>query len=408
VVLNPHRSEKRYCALRALGLVTALGQGADDTWTRLTTGDQSRLSVREDLVPGRRLVVGEVSGPLPHIPPHLRAYTSRNNQLAMAAVHQIEPEVRAVMNVVGPERVAVVMGTSTSGAAEAQHAIGHHVRTGALHPQFDCAQLEHGGLTKFLAACTGAQGLAYTLSTACSSAAKALASARALLALDLCDAVVAGGADSLCGLTANGFHALQAIADDPSNPFSVNRKGLTLGEGAAIFLLTRDAGGIQLVGAGEASDAFHMSAPDPEGTGAEVAMRTALEDAGVVPDEVSYVNLHGTGTPLNDAMESRAVHRIFGGATACSSTKPLVGHTLGASGAVELGFCWLMLTQWRDGLLPLLPHRWDALADPALPSLQFVQVGEHLKITTRAFVMSNSFGFGGNNCALVLAAESPC
>ncbi len=402
------RSDGRHCALRALGLVTALGHGADETWSRLATADQSRLTVRDDLVPGRRLIVGGVSGPLPRIPHHLRAYASRNNQLALAAVQQIEPEIRAVMDVVGPERVAVVMGTSTSGAAEAEYAIAHDLRTGALAPEFDCVQLEHGGLTQFLAACTGARGPAYTLSTACSSAAKALASARALLALDLCDAVVAGGADSLCGLTANGFHALQAIADEPSNPFSVNRKGLTLGEGAAAFLLTRDAGGIQLVGAGEASDAFHMSAPEPEGTGAETAMRAALEDAGVAPGELSYLNLHGTGTPLNDAMESRAVHKIFGGDIACSSTKPLVGHTLGASGAVELGFCWVMLTRWRDGLLPLLPQRWDGLADPALPSLRFVRVGEQLKVATRAFVMSNSFGFGGNNCALLLAAEPPC
>lgn len=396
------------CALRAMGIVTALGHGADETWPRLAAADQSRLAVRDNLVPGRRLIVGEVPDPLPGIPEHLRRYACRNNQLALAAIRQIESEICAVMDAVGPERVAVVMGTSTSGVAAAEQAIGRHVRTGTLPSEFDCVQLEHGGVAEFVAAHTGAHGPAYTLSTACSSGAKAVASARALLALGLCDAAVAGGADSLCGLTANGFHALQAVADEPSNPFSVNRKGLTLGEGAAVFLLVPDADGIQLVGAGEASDAFHMSAPEPEGAGAEAAMRAALADAGLPPDAVRYLNLHGTGTPLNDAMESRAVHRLFGDGLPCSSTKPLVGHTLGASGAVELAFCWMMLARWRNGVLPLLPHRWDGVGDPALPPLRFTRAGERLEVTTRAFVMSNSFGFGGNNCALLLGAEPPC
>jgi 3-oxoacyl-[acyl-carrier-protein] synthase-1 len=137
-------------------------------------------------------------------------------------------------------------------------------------------------------------------------------------------------------------------------------------------------------------------------------MRMALEDAGVPPEAVSYLNLHGTGTPLNDSMESRAVHRVFGAALPCSSTKPLVGHTLGASGAVELAFCWMMLSRWRGGSLPLLPHRWDGVADPDLPPLHLAQAGERLDAETRALIMSNSFGFGGNNCTLLVGAGVPC
>ena len=216
---------------------------------------------------------------------------------------------------------------------------------------------------------------------------------------------MAGGADSLCGLTTNGFHALQALAASPSNPFSVNRDGLTLGEGAAMFLLTRDPGGIQLVGAGEASDAFHMSAPDPEGAGAEMAMRAALQDAAMPAAAVSYLNLHGTGTPLNDAMESAAVHRIFGATLACSSTKPLVGHTLGAAGALEAGVllddAGALARRRAAAAAALLGRSSRSGAAP----LRFARVGDAVALTGRALVMSNSFGFGGNNCALLLGAD---
>ena len=396
------------CALPAVGVVTALGSGVEETWPRLVAGDQSRLTLRDDLVPERPLLVGAVRDPLPSIPETLRRYACRNNQLVLAALGQIERRIRMAIEIQGAERVGVVMGTSTSGVAAAEAAVAHVMRAGMLPPEFDGVQLEHGGLAEFVSAWAGAGGPAYTISTACSSGAKAIASARALLALGVCDAVIAGAADSLCRLTANGFHALQAISDTPSNPFSVHRNGLTLGEGAAVFLLLREPGGIQLVGAGEAGDAFHMSAPDPNGRGAERAMRAALNDAGVPPRAVHYLNLHGTGTPLNDSMEGHAVHRVFGAALPCSSTKPLIGHTLGASGAIELAFCWMMLAEWRRGALPLLPHRWDGVADPDLPSLCLARVGDRLDLTTAALVMSNAFGFGGNNCSLLLGAEAPC
>ncbi len=397
------------CAIAAVGIITALGGGVEETWSRLVAGDQSRLTSRFNLVPGRCLRVGAVTDPLPEIPPHLGRYGCRNNALTLAAVTQIDPLLRGVIDEVGAERVGVVMGSSTSGVAAAEEAIRHRARTGRLPDQFDYVQLEFGGLAEFLAAYTGVLGPAYTLSTACSSGAKALAAARSLLALDLCDAVLAGGADSLCGLTTNGFTALQAISDEPSNAFSVNRKGLTIGEGAAVFLLTRDQGEIQLAGAGEASDAFHMSSPDPDGAGAEAAMRAALSDAAVEAPAVSYVNLHGTGTPFNDAMESKAVSRIFGDRVPCSSTKPMVGHTLGAAGAVELGFCWMMLKHWSPSEgLPLLPHCWDGARDPALPPLRFSVKGERVRATGAVLVVSNSFGFGGNNCSLVLKMEAPC
>lgn len=395
------------CALTALGMVTALGGRVEEIWPRVLAGDQSGLVRREGLVAGRSMLVGEVSAPLPALPARLRRYACRNNALALAALRQIEADVAAIAADVGPRRVGVVMGSSTSGVAAAEAAIAEHARSGSLPAAFDYAQFEFGGLAEAVAACAGVEGPAYTLSTACSSGARALESARALLALDACDAVIAGGADSLCRLTAGGFTALQAVSEAPSNPFSANRSGLTLGEGAAIFLLVRRAGGVQLLGAGSSSEAHHMSAPEPDGRGAEAAMRAALADAGVAAGDVAYVNVHGTGTPLNDAMEAAALHRVFG-RVPCSSTKPLVGHTLGASGAIEAGFCWLMLARAAGAELLPPPHRWDGCADPALPALDLVAPGRRLECGSRAVALSTSFGFGGNNCALVLGEGRAC
>jgi 3-oxoacyl-[acyl-carrier-protein] synthase-1 len=392
------------CSLAALGVVSCLGSGPAETWRRLAAADDTRLSVRDDLAPGRSLLVGAVREPLAPLPPSLFRYECRNNALSLAALRQIEAAVREAIARYGPGRVGVVMGTSTSGVGDAEAAIAHHLRTQALSPSFYYDQLEFGGAAGFLAEYLGAAGPCYTLSTACSSGARALASARSLLALGVCDAVVAGATDSLCGLTAGGFAALQAVAEGVSNPMSANRAGITLGEASALFLVTGEPGGVQLLGAGESSEAHHMSAPDPEGRGARDAMEAALADAGVAAGEIAYLNLHGTGTPLNDAMESVAVAALFGCELPCSSTKPLVGHTLGAAGALEAAFCWLMLRGREGDELVLPAHRYDGVRDEALPPLHFAERGERAKLHGPARVMTNSFGFGGNNCTLVLGA----
>lgn len=387
------------CSLDALGIVNALGCGVEEIWPRLLAGDQSHFRAREDLVPGRKLVVAEVTGPLPSIPSRLARYDCRNNAMSAAALQCIEEPIAAAIAEVGRERVGVVLGTSTSGVSDAEIAIRHRVETGALTSRFQYAQLEFGGAAGFVAEYLGVAGPVYTISTACSSGARALASARSLLELGVCDAVVAGATDTLCGLTGNGFSALKVVSEEITNPCSANRSGLTLGEGSAMFLVTRAGGGVRLSGVGESSEAHHMSAPDPEGCGAEAAMRAALGDAGLEPGEITYVNLHGTGTRLNDTMECRAIARVFGDAPPCSSTKSLVGHTLGAAGAMEAGFCWMILQQRSGSFLSLAPHVWDGQRDPELPAVLLVDKGMRV---AEGPVLTNSFGFGGNNCALIL------
>ncbi len=399
---NAMSTASKSCALRAMGIVNCLGVGQTQVWPRLLASDQSGLVRRDDFIVGVDLLVGAVSAELPEIPAVLHRYACRNNSLALLALQQIELEVRAAIERFGPGRIGVVMGTSTSGSAEGEAAILNHYRHGFLLPQFEYPQLEFGGAAGFIAAYLGVQGPTFALSTACSSSARALASARSLLALGVCDAVIAGGGDSLCGLTTHGFQSLQAISASASNPFSANRSGLTLGEGAAIFLVTRDCDGIQLLGVGESTEAHHISAPDPEGKGAEASMRGALHDAGLTPEQIAYLNLHGTGTQLNDAMEGAAVDRIFGPHLPCSSTKSLVGHTLGAAGAMELAFCWMLLAARRGPRLPLIAHCYDGVRDPKIPSIDLVMPGAVREIHGPAYVMTNSFGFGGNNCTLIL------
>jgi len=212
--------------------------------------------------------------------------------------------------------------------------------------------------------------------------------------------VVAGGADSMCRFTVAGFSALESVSAQRCNPFSRNRSGINIGEGAALFLLTREPGPVSLAGWGESSDAHHMSAPDPQARGAIDALQQALQRAGWAPQDVDYVNLHGTATPHNDAMESVAIAQVLGSAVPASSTKPLTGHTLGASGGIEAALCWLLLADNEQARLP--PHWWDGQADEGLPPLALVAPGDRLPQPPRR-VLSSSFAFGGSNAVLALA-----
>ncbi|MGH0035911.1 MAG: beta-ketoacyl-ACP synthase [Myxococcota bacterium] len=398
----PAPAARAGCSLARLGMACSLGVDLDSIWQGLRQGDVSRLSPRDDLLRGDERLFGAVREALPPIPAALARHDCRNNQLALVAYEAIADGVASALQRFGAERVGVVVGSSTAGVAEGEAAVREKVASGRIPERFHPVQLEYGGLAEFVRDVSGARGPAYSLSTACSTGAKALVSARSLLDLGLCDAVVAGAVDSLCGLTANGFGALQALSSGISNPMSATRDGLTLGEAAALFLMLRDPSGIQLLGAGESSDAHHISAPDPDGAGAEAAMRAALADARCAPGDIDYLNLHGTGTPHNDSMESRAVARVFPDGVPTSSTKPLVGHTLGASGALEAGFCWLILDRARDGGLDLPRHRYDGAPDPELPALDLVGPDARVEAGPAPRLMTNSFGFGGSNCTLVL------
>lgn len=384
------------------GLVCALGQGIPQVREALWNADgPGGLVQTERYSPGRSLPLGEVQAALPSLDHTAPQFRVRNNAIALLALEGIRPAVEAAINRFGPSRVAVVVGTSTSGLAEGEAARAQHERSGTWPAGFSYAQQELGNLADFLAAELGLTGIAYVISTACSSGAKALASGARLLNAGMADAVVAGGCDALGAFTVAGFSALESVSATRCNPMSLNRRGINLGEGAALFLMTREEAPVRLAGWGESSDAHHMSAPDPAGRGAMRAMQAALQRAGVPAGAVDYLNLHGTATPHNDVMESLAVAEVLGTGVPASSTKPLTGHTLAAAGAVEAAFSWLTLVDNPQGLLP--PHWWDGEADPALAPLRLVTPGESLGRAPR-HVLSNSFAFGGSNASLLLGS----
>jgi len=380
--------------LHELGIVNALGSGPESVRRKLYAGSTAGMRERENLVPGRRIRVGETLTELPAIAADLKTYASRNNRLLQLAVDQIRPAIDAALSRHGAKRVGAVLGTSTAGIAEGERALAARLESGAFPVDFDYRQQEIGSPSEYLRRALGLGGPVWTVSTACTSSAKALSSAKRLLDAGLCDAMIVGGVDSLCRLTLNGFAALESVSQGLCNPMSRNRDGINIGEGAALFLMSREPGPVTVLGIGESSDAYHISGPDPEGRGAELALRQAL--VGADAKAVDYLNLHGTATLQNDQMESHVVHRVLGG-VACSSTKPLVGHTLGAAGATELAFCWLLLMDPGAATLP--PHVWDGEADPALAPLNLVGTG----VTRECrLVASNSFAFGGNNICILL------
>lgn len=385
------------CYIEAVGLANALGRGRDAVREGLFAGNTSGMLLEDGWLPDGKARVGRCRAEPPPMPPGSERFDCRSNRLLLLALDEIREAVASARERVGAHRIGVVVGTSTAGILEGERAFAAYVRDGAFPKGFRYSQQEIGLGAHFLARHVGAGGPAYTVSTACTSSAKAIAAGRRLIASGLCDAVLAGGTDVLCELTVSGFTALESTTPEVCNPLSRNRKGINIGEGAALMLLGKEPAAVEILGCGESSDAHHISAPDPGGQGAEIAMRAALADAGLSPRDIGYVNLHATATQKNDLMEAHAVSRVFADGVPCSGTKPLTGHTLGAAGATEAAFCWLAL---QDGRFP--PHVWDGEADPALPQLLVARRGDRFGGGGPRACMSNSFAFGGNNAVLVL------
>ena len=393
--------------LNDCGIVCALGQSHQTILDRLLQAE-SGVQLSDIWSPGRMLPLGVLaeSDSLPSLALYPIQLQSRNNQILLSALMQIRPAVDRAIAHYGAQRIGVVLGTSTSGSAGTESAMRYYRSKGVLPPSFHYAQQEMVSPANMLSLELSTGGPAYVHSSACSSSAKAIASAARLIKMGLCDAVLCGGVDSLCEFTVAGFSSLESVSSAVCNPLSANRNGINIGEGAALFLMTRDrvAGkgsekDVALFGWGESSDGHHMSAPDPEGLGARLAISQALLRAGLRPEQIDYINLHGTATVHNDAMESRVVHDLFGADVPVSSTKPLTGHALGAASAIEAGLCWLAMQEENPhGRLP--PHRWDGEQDPGLPRLNVVAPETQLNRPIE-WALSNSFAFGGSNAALI-------
>ena len=394
-------------------VTSALGNGLRTHINALLMpSETSPLTFSDQWVKGKTFAFGAVNETLRPLPDNLSAaHRSRNNQLLWHALEQIEDDIRAAVRRYGAARTAVIMGTSTSGADE-NIPLFQHVADGGGWADKPFNQLQHemASPSEFVAHVYGIHGLRYVVSTACTSGARALISAARLLRSGLCDAVVCGGVDTLSPLTINGFASLEVLSDGLANPFSANRDGINIGEAAAAFVMTRDAdfgGTMQLLGYGASSDAYHMSSPRPDGLGAVQSFQAALKNAGLQPQDIGWINLHGTGTKHNDSMESRAVAEVFGSQTFCTSTKPQTGHTLGAAGAIEAAFAWGIADRGCNPQGKLPPQQWDGIPDPELPAVALTD-GNSVWPSEKRIAASSSFAFGGSNAVLVIgeAAEN--
>lgn len=374
------------------GITSPLGFGLDETRKNLFSSNSPGMSQTDKYSPGRPIFLGQVISELPELANTPVKHQSRNNQLLLASFNQIEDRFFQLSRGVEKNRIAVIIGSSTSGISDEEKAFPHAIQNNKFPSSFDLAQRLFCSPANFLAERLGILGPAYGISTACTSSAKAIISGARLLKSGMVDLVIAGGVDTLCKFTIAGFTSIESISENRCNPLSLNRSGINIGEGSALFILSREPGMVSIAGWGESSDGYHISAPDPEGIGGEIAIKSALSMAKKQCGEVAYINLHGTGTTHNDSMESRLISRM-GFECAVSSTKALTGHSLGAAGAIEAAISCLTLDS--DGYLP--PHVWDEVQDPALPKLNLLsRLSNPPKV-----VMSNNFAFGGNNTSLI-------
>ena len=368
--------------LTGMSCACALGRTADVVLGNARAGSRSGMVPLAGDIPGRTILFGMVPGELPVISE--TEYDMRANRLLLHAVEQFRSRLDGLVGRYGASRVAIVLGASNTGIDEVQRQVDRWLNDGARPSDMTFSEIELGTPADYLKKLLGVTGPTYVVSTACSSSAKVFASARRLIEAGVADAAIVGGVDGRCRFAMNGFHALGALAQGACRPLAPDRDGINLGEGVALFTLEREdsaapmEGGVRvrLAGVGESSDAWHATAPDPEGRGAEAAMRAAMEEAALAPADVAYINLHGTGTQANDAMEMKAVDRIFkefngSKGLKIESTKPMTGHCLGAAGAIEAAICWLYL------------------------SSGFV----------KGAALSNSFAFGGSNACVAFVPE---
>jgi len=393
---------KKRIFLSVPALVCCAGKNRNELYESCLGGCQEGISMHEMLNHGV-FPVGLIGGnspggDLPEVSfPGTEAYAggTRIIRIVDAALEQLKPAVEKAISKYGADRIGICFGSCDNGSEASFMAHSALFEKGALPEDYDLRFQSASFPVELISRKFDISGPAFTVATACASGATAIIRGAELIRAGYCDAVIAGGADIVSQTVFSGFHALEAVSDSLTNPFSKNRKGINLGEGAAFFLLdTDESSGVELLGAGESADAYHITAPGTDGAGPRKAMEAALADAGLESGQIGYINLHGTGTELNDRAEALAMKAVFPSLPPASSTKPITGHTLGAAGALEAAICWMVLTKKKG--LPV--HCWDNVRDEEAP---FSPVGSG-DPGTPAICMSNNFAFGGCNVSLIL------
>jgi 3-oxoacyl-[acyl-carrier-protein] synthase-1 len=387
------------------GLMSCAGNNIDQLWNAVTTGCQSGIK-KVTACNGEEYFAARINDAI--LQPSGGRYDMKIIRIENAALEQIADDINAAKSSYGAERVAVCIGSCDNGT---EFSLANHRKyfaDGEFPKNYNIEVQGADYVATFISEKFGLTGPAVTFATACSSSAGAIIKAAEMIMGGVVDAAVVGGIDIASDTTLIGFSALEAVSSEITNPFSKNRHGITLGDGAAFFVLSREANGaiVKLLGWGESADAYHMTSPDPSGAGAEKAIRRALENSGVAATNVGYINLHGTGTKFNDSMESIAVDKVFGAdgiKVPVSTTKPVTGHTLGAAAALEAAICWKALVENNGKNNITLPVQvWDGERDEELPEINIVDSKSEAVKGDLKICLSNSFAFGGANACLVL------
>jgi len=380
--------------------ISALGNTKDTIINSLGSEKKEYLTARSDMINGGKTAYyGCVENcKLPDISKY-KEHNTRNNRFLAYLCEELKEQIKYFTDKYAPDRIGVVMGTSTSGLSESEEEIKRFKESNVRSDNYFYSFQEFGDPAMFLSEYLKISGPCYTISTACSSSSRALISARRLIESGLCDVVMAGGADTLCTVPINGFNSMGLISSNPCTPFCEGRDGISIGEAGGLMVLSKEKSNLTLRGIGESSDAYHVSSPDPTGEGAVSAMKMALEDAKLTPSDIGYINLHGTATRLNDAMEAKAVASVFGDKVPCSSTKYMTGHTLGAAGILES--CILCYILENDLALPIQSTSIRNL-DKELDNCGLIT--KRIK-ANKPYMMSNSFAFGGNNASVIIGLE---
>jgi 3-oxoacyl-[acyl-carrier-protein] synthase-1 len=383
--------------INAISSISTLGDCSEEICKALISKNTPFLLPRADLLLNHKTsYFGSITTSLPELKTEFLEYNSRNNRVLLHLVKKIEKQLMHFVNTYGPKRIGIVMGTSTSGILETETVMRNYLKDGIQDPNFSITVQELGSPSAFLAKLLHIEGPAYTISTACSSSSRAIISGVRMIKANLADAVIVGGADTLCRSTIQGFDAMHILSYDYCTPFASERHGINIGEAGGLMLLSKEKAPLYVKSYGESSDAYHVSSPHPQGLGAIAAMSAALAEGHLKAEDIGYINLHGTATKFNDAMEALAVNTVFKGHTPSSSTKHLTGHTLGAAGILEA--CILAYLMTSKVNLPPQDFTFSTY-DPTLPDFGLIRDEVTLK---KDFTLSNSFAFGGNNTAIIL------
>lgn len=354
-----------------------LGNNIDEIFSNAINSDVSRLQRDTDFIKEKSFYLGKVD--CEFAPIEDKNFATRTNQFLYKLAQDMELD--KFVEKYGKENVAIILATTNSGTEEFAN---------NNNPKLS----EIGNPALFLKNLLGTKNFATSISTACSSGIKVFSSAKRLIESGICKAAIVGGSDELSHVSIHGFNSLEILSNERTQPFSKNRKGINIGEGASLFTIEQSDKGIEIMGVGETSDAYHASSPDPEATQIKLALKLALDNSALKPENIDYINLHGTGTIANDACEAKAVYEIFKGKTPCNSTKSLTGHCLGAAATLETAICCKSLEKNL-----ILKHNFDGQIDSNLPQINLPKENINKKIR---YVINNAFGFGGTNAVLVL------